>query len=117
MKSRNINQETANKYVKLFLMNHTDCTQELEIITYLDNGNLSFEVQDFIMVNGRKIIRKTPLSRNEYFTYLKLSLNHLGLPAIYVIPVIVKEQNDVPVTYDICFPIETKKRTLARRKK
>lgn len=113
MEKEKIDKNQADQLVINMLIEHTDCSPEVTICTYIDEESKSiyYELKDKIrLTNGfRELI--IPFKKIEYFTFLKKALANKGYLNSYIKPIIRKGTLKYEVTYGLL------EQTYVRRRK
>ena len=88
MKPMRLKQEEADSHVKRFLLQHTNCSELVQIITNVYDDKISYYLIDQMMYQDGVYKRLTPLKNHEYFQILKQSLYQKGYDVVRINPLI-----------------------------
>ena len=105
-----LNMEQADAMVLNVLKNNIDCSQDIKIYTFVNEGKISYELEDKNRYNGEKFLRKTPLKYMEYIMLLKTALEIKGYSNVFIKPIIRKGTIKYNVTFRLLSITKSRRR-------
>ena len=86
-----LTKEQADAFVLSILKENIDCSENIKIITLINEGKISYELEDIMFYKDKAHNRRTSLRFLEYITLLKQALAQKGYGQVFIKPVIRKE--------------------------
>ena len=112
MKPMRLKQSKADIYVKHFLLQHTNCSENVCIITNINDYRIRYYLLDWMVYQDHVYKRLTPLKNSEYFQILKQCLYQKGYDVVYIKPLIRDD-----LRYEVYFRVYERGNGRSRRKK
>lgn len=79
-----LSKEQADSYVLGILKNNIDCTDNIKIITFIDNKRVHYQLEDDMFYHEGVKKRITPLKYLEYINLLKQALSKKGYSVSFI---------------------------------
>ena len=112
MKPMRLKQNVADTYVKQYLLKHTNCSENVCIITDVNDYRVSYYLLDWMVYQDHVYKRLTPLKNHEYFQILKQVLYQKGYDVVRINHLIRDD-----LRYEVYFRVYERGSGRSRRKK